>query len=210
MGVVMLDADARVRATNARARRIFDDGDGLRLAGGRIEASRRHDAALLESFLHGACPHEVVGGGLHARGTLQIEHAADRGTLTVLVADAHGLPGAPASEFVLFLHERDTPISISEATLCALHGLTQTEARIAARLVDGGLVSAIAVDIGVSRNTVRTHLKRVFGKLGVRSQAALIRVVLSGPAALQLNGARIPSLMKPESEIPRALSRVAP
>jgi DNA-binding CsgD family transcriptional regulator len=56
----------------------------------------------------------------------------------------------------------------------AIYGLTPAEARVAARLLDGRSAPGIAVDLGLSPLTVRTHIKRVFKKVGVRSQSQLM------------------------------------
>ncbi len=185
MGVVTLDAEARMRAANLLARRILAAGEGLELKNGRIVAVRREDAATLARLLEGACPHGDADG-LHIRGAMHLARGSHRSKLTVLVADLHGRAGALLTELVLFLHQPDATVSVCEATLRTLHRLTRTEARIAALLVTGHTVARIAVEVGSSTNTVRTHLKRVFAKIGVASQPALIRVVLSGPAALRL------------------------
>lgn len=58
------------------------------------------------------------------------------------------------------------------------HGLTRAEARVAVRLAEGLSVADIARALHVSVETVRTHLKRAYGKLGVRRQAELVRAVL--------------------------------
>jgi DNA-binding CsgD family transcriptional regulator len=187
MGVVVMDADARVRIANERARRIFADGGALQLAGGRVVAVRRSDAAALSRLLEGACPYQIVGE-LHARGAFRLARDAGHDGMVVMVADRHGSAAGIASEFVLFIHDRRAPVAVCEPTLRAVHGLTRTEARIAACLVRGVSVTAIAAEVGVSANTVRTHLKRVFGKTGAVNQSALVRIVLSGPAALQMNG----------------------
>lgn len=59
------------------------------------------------------------------------------------------------------------------------HGLTRAEARVAARLAEGMAVPDIARDLRVTVETVRTHLKRAYGKTGARRQAELVRIVLA-------------------------------
>lgn len=189
MGVVVLDADARVRVANGRARRVLEAREGIELADGRLVTVRREDGASLARLLGEACPPEQAGG-LHTRGAMQIARGAARTKLALLVAHVHAGPAMPAGEFVIFLHEPDGGVVVSETILVTLHGLTRAEARITALLVRGRSVAAIAAEVGSSTNTVRTHLKRVFLKLDVASQGALIRAVLSGPAALPLNGDR--------------------
>lgn len=60
--------------------------------------------------------------------------------------------------------------------------LTDTE-RAAAHLAAQGLSSRVVADrMGLSQPTVRSHLRRVFRKLGVRSQVELARVIEQGAA----------------------------
>jgi hypothetical protein len=42
---------------------------------------------------------------------------------------------------------------------------------------------ASATLLSISIHTARTHLKSLYGKTGIRSQAELVRRVLSGPSA---------------------------
>jgi DNA-binding CsgD family transcriptional regulator len=53
--------------------------------------------------------------------------------------------------------------------------LTDREWEVAQRVATGDRVALLAEDLGISPNTVRNHLKAIFRKLDVRSQAALVR-----------------------------------
>lgn len=55
--------------------------------------------------------------------------------------------------------------------------LTETQARIATFLAEGGTVNEYAEAMGVSAGTVRTHLKTIFAKTGVRRQAELAVII---------------------------------
>lgn len=56
-------------------------------------------------------------------------------------------------------------------------GLTQAEARVAIEIARGDGRHAAAARLGLSVNTVRTHLNSIFGKTGVSRQAELIRAI---------------------------------
>jgi DNA-binding NarL/FixJ family response regulator len=56
-------------------------------------------------------------------------------------------------------------------------------ADVAAELFAGQPVEQIARTLHVSPNTVRTHLKRIFSKCEVQSQAELMHVLSLGPLA---------------------------
>ena len=57
--------------------------------------------------------------------------------------------------------------------------LTPAEARVARLVVLGLTNRAVARRLAISPHTVDTHLRRVFGKLDVRSRVELTREVLS-------------------------------
>lgn len=56
--------------------------------------------------------------------------------------------------------------------------LTPAEARIVLRLVAGDLLRCAANALGITYETVRTHLKAVFQKTGTCRQAELVIVVM--------------------------------
>jgi DNA-binding CsgD family transcriptional regulator len=60
--------------------------------------------------------------------------------------------------------------------------LTPAEARIAIFLADGGSVGQYAKKARVSEQTVRTHVKAIFRKLGVSRQGELTAIVLKRAA----------------------------
>jgi PAS domain S-box-containing protein len=67
--------------------------------------------------------------------------------------------------------------------------LTPREAEIVESIASGMAVASVARSLGISPNTVRNHLKSVFRKLGVRSQAELLsRLIRARP--LELLGRR--------------------
>ncbi len=54
-----------------------------------------------------------------------------------------------------------------------VHRLSPQETRIVLNLVDGGSVASCAELLEVAESTVRSHLKSIFAKTGVRRQADL-------------------------------------
>jgi len=66
-----------------------------------------------------------------------------------------------------------------EADLQSGRGLTPCEARVAIRFAQGGSVAGVAHDLGVAVETIRTHLKRVYQKLGTTRQAELVHLLLT-------------------------------
>jgi DNA-binding CsgD family transcriptional regulator len=67
--------------------------------------------------------------------------------------------------------------SLSPDLLQALFDLTPAEARVASLVADGKTIEGIAVVTNGSQNTIRTHLKSVFQKTGVRRQPDLVSLI---------------------------------
>ncbi|MBY5393276.1 helix-turn-helix transcriptional regulator [Rhizobium leguminosarum] len=65
--------------------------------------------------------------------------------------------------------------------LRTMFDLTEAETRVATLIGGGMSLHDIARALGVSPNTIKTHAARCFAKVGVRSQAALARLVASIP-----------------------------
>jgi len=59
--------------------------------------------------------------------------------------------------------------------------LTARERELLAALAEGHTNAAIAGEMGISVNTVKFHLKNLYGKLGVDNRAQAVAVYLSGP-----------------------------
>ena len=62
-------------------------------------------------------------------------------------------------------------------------GLTETERRIAALVAQGQTNREVASAMFVTENTVQTHVRHIFQKLGVRSRTELAARLLSAPAS---------------------------
>lgn len=60
--------------------------------------------------------------------------------------------------------------------IAKLYDLTPAEWIVFARIVQGLTVGEIAVELGVGRATVKTHLLHVFAKTGTKRQAELVKL----------------------------------
>jgi len=66
-----------------------------------------------------------------------------------------------------------------------LFRLTAAEARVAMALLDGSNAEEIADNLRVGRETVRTQIKAIYSKTGVRRQAEFIALALASPALVK-------------------------
>ena len=58
-------------------------------------------------------------------------------------------------------------------------GLSPGQMALATRICSGESLTSAAEHLGISINTARTHLKRIYDKTGVNGQTALVRLLLS-------------------------------
>ena len=72
----------------------------------------------------------------------------------------------------------------AESELAQAYDLTAREREVLARLARGLSITEMASDLSISENTVKTHVKRIYGKLGVHSKQEVIDLAQSsGPTA---------------------------
>lgn len=188
MGVAFFDRDGCVSHLNRSAREILDESDGLKLdRDGHLVAADRRAARALRAAIAATCrrlaPAELQQGGL-----LRIRRPTGKRALTVLLVPTRTelpqiMPTGPAG-IGLIADPEKTPGGIS-GSLQRLYQLTPAEARVAEQVLAGRRTDEIAGTLGITENTVRTHLKRTFGKAEVRNQAELVAVLLRGPAGLR-------------------------
>jgi DNA-binding CsgD family transcriptional regulator len=73
---------------------------------------------------------------------------------------------------------RDQYIPSPPEVIARRYKLTAMELRVLLSIVEVGGVPAVAEALGVSTETVKTHLSRVYGKTGVNRQAELVKLVM--------------------------------
>lgn len=183
-GVVIVDRVARILFANEAARRIFERGDGLRVdPDGHIVLPAKDLQRRFATFLGRVLP------DLSDSATFRVERGSRAQPYRMVATPLTGptlrqLAGGSGPLHALFIHEPVTSQTIPRRILRELYGLTPAEAEVAALLFSGHSVHDTARVSGTSVNTVRSHLKRIFAKCGVDSQAALLKLLALGPLAL--------------------------
>lgn len=183
---LLVDADARVLERNAAAERLVVAGDGLLVRGGRLVASRPEATARLLHLIKDAASVASRRGG--GGGACHLPHADGvYAALVIPTAAGTACGRGPPAALVLVTdpaHRWRPP----EECLRSLHGLTSAEARVAAALCDGDSLVEVARRLAIAHETARQHLKRIVEKTGCRRQSDLVRILLTGPAALPRSG----------------------
>jgi DNA-binding CsgD family transcriptional regulator len=87
--------------------------------------------------------------------------------------------------WMLLLFDPDRSILASTELVARDLGLSLREVELAVLLVNGCDVTVVAQRLHISIHTARTHLKSIFSKTGIRSQAELAKRIAGGPAAIR-------------------------
>jgi DNA-binding CsgD family transcriptional regulator/PAS domain-containing protein len=178
-GVVLLDQKGRVCSANRLAGTLLALREGVELDGERLRAEDAREASALENLVADA----VSGGESQSGGILLLSRPARRHPLVVSVIplnghDANAETATGGGALVLLSDPEDLPV-LREAELCRLYGLTDAEARVAARVARGETVDEVATTLGIRPSTVKTHLQRVLSKTGTRRQLELARLLMA-------------------------------
>jgi DNA-binding CsgD family transcriptional regulator len=84
-----------------------------------------------------------------------------------------------AVRYVVFIIDPSALQLPSVARLVGIFGLTQAQARVSREFSSGGSYKEVARRLGVSVETVRSHIKDIYPKTRVNRQADLVRLILS-------------------------------
>lgn len=86
--------------------------------------------------------------------------------------------------WMLFVSEPRSERYVHAEVLRQIYGLTRTESLLVSRLFAGSSLGVTAEGLDISINTAKTHLRQVFRKCDVQSQAELLQLVALGPRAV--------------------------
>jgi DNA-binding CsgD family transcriptional regulator len=173
LAVALVDRLGKALRLNAAAERLL--GPDLKIAHGRL-ASLDHDAtAALDRALHILLR---TANGRALTPPILLPRAEKRPLLAYVVRPpAICADALAAAQAVVVFIDPDARPQPPEAHLRAAFGLSTAEARLAARLAGGESLNAAADALGVTYETARTELKRVFVKTGVSRQAELVALL---------------------------------
>jgi DNA-binding CsgD family transcriptional regulator len=190
--VVLFSRDGSVYHANGAAHELFKQGDGLSLttlgrptALARLRAADRVQQARLDTSLSAA---------LHA-DPLEAEHFS----LALTISRPSGLPayalhfsslpfrndfghGAQAPAAIAFVDTGTTVVKVNPDVLQQRYDLRDAELRVAQLATEGLSVENLAEELGISTNTVKTHLKRIYVKTGAKSRSQLVKLVMASQA----------------------------
>lgn len=186
--IVVTGPEGEIRFANRAADQLLSRGDGIDATRGRLRGARPRDTDALRLLIDRATRTGLGNGGA-AVDAVAIRCKDDSHSLAVVaepLAPAHSdrLGHDPSPGAVLFIGASAASCRPSVDRLRVVYGFTPAEARVTSLVVDGYDIASAALETGISQNTVKYHLKTVFGKVGVTRQTQLVRRVLADVGGL--------------------------
>jgi DNA-binding CsgD family transcriptional regulator len=186
LATVILDACGRVIHMNSLARDILARQDGITLANHSLALTHPTDAQRLREAVSCA----IAAGRAGKRGTVEVLRArrpsgAGHFGMMVRPASTADLDGALLSSAVaVFISVEEGQQVPAVESIRKLFELTHKEAQLALCLANGRSLQEAAVELGITLNTARAHLRSTFSKTGIDRQARLVRAILRSVAQL--------------------------
>jgi DNA-binding CsgD family transcriptional regulator len=181
LATIFLDAKGQVAFINGSASAILASRDGLAIRRRQLHAGLARETAMLNRLIAEAIK-ATTGKGLHSGGALAISRPSGKRAFGLLVTplrsgNRYAEQGGAAA--AVFIRDPDHDEGTDVTLLRELFGLTAAESRIAALVAQGHSFSDVIDRLGIAEATGRTHLKNIFAKTATRTQAQLVRLLLS-------------------------------
>ncbi len=176
---VVVDRHLRLHDANQSAVDRFAEGDAIRSVAGFLSIADRNTHARLRQAAS-----MLLSGAPEAKSRLHFSAAGNLWSVTLARLPAVGSIAAlnTTPKLALILFERAMAFNFVDANLPRLAEtflLSPAESRLCGHLVRGLTLADCAVQLGISVETARSHLKRVFEKTGARRQAELMLLLLN-------------------------------
>ncbi len=169
--IALLNADGRVLGASEQFAATFDEimlDGGSRLRTVDATADKQLEAALVRMRWD-----DSASASIAVRDRDQF----GRAVLHLLPARRQARDLFSNVRIFAFLSRPDNHMLPDADIISALFDLTPAEARVARGIAQGHSVNVLATDLGVSVETIRTHLKRVFPKTSTSRQGELISLL---------------------------------
>lgn len=170
---IQVDGSATILQSSKESEEVVAQHSVLKISGGRLSANFPKDRTLLRNALQLA-QRQIDEGRAHLPIPLVFgeETGFDSSLCWVAILDMKIV--------VLLNHSRLISTTIKIAG--QIFGLSVMQIRVAEEIAKGKDLTAVSHSLGVSINTIRTHVKRMFDRVGVSSQKALLKQLLSAQA----------------------------
>jgi DNA-binding CsgD family transcriptional regulator len=177
MGILVVDREARITFANCTAKDLLQFNRGT-----SVPAEPPADTLQSVGALDRRLRQAISGGEQAAGGYLALPAAGDKRLIVLVVPFHSDEPGdREKSGSILFVSDLAAEHDADLSLIASLYELTPAEMRLLEALVRGERVGEYAKQTGITLNTAKSHLKRLFIKTQTSRQSDLVLRVHANP-----------------------------
>ena len=176
-GVIMVDSTLTVHYKNKSADKLLAGDYPLRLKTNKLDCANPNTKRTIRQYI------EDQGSSVF---TINF-HSQELHTLIFPLGYPAGNADESCLASVIFLFSTNKDSHHIADVLRTIFKLSPTEAKMASMLVFNPQLSEIADTLGITYNTARTHMKRIYQKTDTNKMSALIQKIMTGPAGLLIH-----------------------
>ncbi len=175
-GVVIVSESMKVILHNETAARLFSTSDGIGLTHGFL-ALNQWGADDLKNRINESL-NRAGKEDLPCTVVLRVERPSGKMAYQVIARplcnQSDDDPPRHHGVWIVSIHDPDQKAELPSAILRDYFHMTDAEMAVCRQLFITGSIDNVVKELGISRNTVKSHLKRIYDKCGVKSQSMLI------------------------------------
>ncbi len=174
--VIIVDKQSKILSMNSRAEKLVASHE-LAIKHGRFELLLSSETTRLQELVAGTVSlkkHRMVSGFLD----ITLRKGKRQRILVVPLVSDDTDSYFPSDAAVLFICGTES-LKLTCHQVSSFYGMTNSEANLVIKLVDGMSVKDSARALGITYSTARTYLKQVYAKLGIKRQSELMQQVLT-------------------------------
>ena len=176
--VVQIDPDGKVVWATNETLAAVKTFEGLTISAGRLRASQRKWDTTLQ---------DTIARAAKLRHLFESTFTTEVGNQFVYPCILGDSDEGGVLHCLVFVRNGSVNVSFKDRAFidrkieaaAEVFGLSGGQKRLAREVAEGFGLTDAAHSLGISINTARTHLTRVYEKTGVNSQSALVRLVMS-------------------------------
>jgi DNA-binding CsgD family transcriptional regulator len=173
--VLLVDASGAILAANASATRILRARDGLSVEHDRFKISHpRHRERFLKILRNISIAHRLELAPRQHGPAIRVPRPSGSPDWLLQISPVDNRMAGTAIVTIATAEPSSEP---SETDLSDLFQLSPAQSQVALRLFRGQSADEISAALRITRNTLKTHMRRAYLKLGVSRQTELIRLL---------------------------------
>lgn len=184
VGAIILDESGRVLSLNQRARALLEQKNGVSLRDEKLVLGTREQTQDLQTRIARVIAHQHQDGPALVEALRVVRKGGELGLVIRPVPENLWAEAEAVPAVAIFLSDPQEQAEAPIQIIKQLFGFTPAEAALAMLMANGCTLDEAAEALGISRNTVRTHLRAVFAKTGVTRQPQLVSLILKSVASL--------------------------